>query len=361
MWFPVAVVVLAVVAMVCAKTVSSPHLDAGMRRLIILIVAAAALVAIAAWFFFMAGLSRRVRVIAALVLAAAAVFFATSVRRVEFSGDMEPTFDFRWTPDRMAVLEEHRTQRASEQGETPIADLSHVEIGPYDVLEYRGPHRDGIVPGPPLRRDWSGQPPKRLWRQPVGGGYASFLVVGPALVTIEQRRNKEAIVAYEADSGREIWVHEYPALFSEPLGGDGPRATPTYHDGRIYSLGATGVLACLDFATGKEIWSFNILKENGCANLDWAMSGSPLVYDGVLLVNPGAQKGTDDSRSIVAYDIADGQRRFAGGHSKAGYASPMLATLQGVEQVLVFDGGGLAGFDPHDARELWRVPLAERF
>ena len=91
------------------------------------------------------------RVIAALVLAAAAVFFATSVRRVEFSGDMEPTFDFRWTPDRMAVLEEHRTQRASEQGETPIADLSHVEIGPYDVLEYRGPHRDGIVPGPPLR------------------------------------------------------------------------------------------------------------------------------------------------------------------------------------------------------------------
>ncbi len=354
-------VLLAAVAIVCALTISSPRLDPGLRRLLIFIVSVAALTAIAAWFFFLAGLSLRVRTVGALVLVGLAMFLALSVRRVEFSGDMEPTFDFRWQPERMAVLEEHRTRQLDDGGQRAPVDLSGVQPGADDVLEYRGPRRDGEMPGPALARDWSQEPPKQLWRQPVGGGYASFLVIGPALVTIEQRRDKEAIVAYEAASGREIWVHDYPALFSETLGGDGPRATPTYHDGKIYSLGATGVLACLDFATGKKIWSFNILAENGCGNLDWGMSGSPLVHDGAVLVNPGAQKGTADSRSLVAYGIDDGTRHFGGGHSKAGYSSPMLATLGGVEQVLLFDGGGLAGFDPHDGRELWRVAWPSDF
>ncbi len=70
------------------------------------------------------------------------------------------------------------------------------------------------------------------------------------------------------------------------------------------------MLTALDFATGKKLWSLNILKQNECGNLDWAMAGSPLVYDDVVLVNPGNQKGTGASRSIVAYDLADGGSRW---------------------------------------------------
>jgi outer membrane protein assembly factor BamB len=223
-------------------------------------------------------------------------------------------------------------------------------------LQYWGNQRDGVVPGEKLARDWSQDPPRLVWRQPVGGGYASFVVVGPTVVTIEQRRDKEAVVAYDADTGRERWMYDYPALFSETLGGDGPRATPTFHQGKLYALGATGVLACLDFAGGKPLWSRNILTDNQCGNLDWGMSGSPLVYDDVVLVNPGNQKGTEASRSIVAYNLADGKRRWGGGKAKAGYASPIIVTLGGLRQLLVFDAVGLAGHDAADVRELWRVP-----
>jgi outer membrane protein assembly factor BamB len=195
-----------------------------------------------------------------------------------------------------------------------------------------------------------------VWRQPVGGGYASFVVVGPLVITIEQRRENEAIVAYDFDTGRERWIHQYPALFSEKLGGDGPRATPTVHEGKLYSLGATGELVCLDLATGRKIWSLNILEKNGSSNLAWGMSGSPLVYDDLVLVNPGNQKGTADSRSIAAFELAEGKPLWSSGTTQAGYASPMLATLCGLRQIIIFDAAGLAGYDAQGGRELWRVP-----
>ncbi|REK08214.1 MAG: hypothetical protein DWQ37_20420 [Planctomycetota bacterium] len=357
-WFPIAALFLSLLAIIAVQYYDT---DTGGRRLLSFIASMVGLLAVVVWFFFMAGIPGRVRLAVAGLVAVGIVAFVASVRRVEFSGDMEPTFDFRWTADRTALLEEHRARQDKQAETVKTANLTSLEIGPYDVLQYRGPERDGVSQGPKLARDWSKNAPQVLWRQPVGGGYASFVVVGPALVTIEQRRDEEAIVAYDAETGRELWVYKYPARFSEPLGGVGPRATPEFHADRIYALGATGVLSCLDMADGKRQWSFNILNENECENLDWGMSGSPLVYDDVVLVNPGNQKGDKASRSIVAYDLADGKRRFAGGESKAGYASPMLVTLDGQQQLLIFDGVGLAGFDPEDASQLWRFPWKSEF
>jgi outer membrane protein assembly factor BamB len=356
-WIPITALALAAAGIVGVQVVLLDRLDRGGRLSINFLLTVGACVAVAGWFFFSAGASRQLRAMVALVLGVVAVSLVLAVRRVEFSGDMVPTFDFRWTTDRYDALEAHRAKHRAAGAAPPI----QVEIAADDVLEYRGPKRDGIVPGPKLARDWTDQPPRLVWRQPVGGGYASFVAVGPAIATIEQRRGKEAVVAYDADTGGELWVYEYPALFSETAGGDGPRATPTFHDGRLYSLGATGELACLDFADGKRIWSANILKENECGNLDWGMSGSPLIYDGVVLANPGNQKGSAASRAIVAYDLADGRRRWGGGEAKASYASPMLATLAGARQVLIFDAGGLAGHDPDDGRQLWRFGWTSDF
>ena len=103
----------------------------------------------------------------------------------------------------------------------------------HDVFDFRGPNRDGVIDGPKLARDWKSEPPKLVWKATGGGGYASFVVAGPLAVTIEQRRDQEAVVAYDFDSGRERWKFEYPARSSETLGGDGPRATPTIHDGKV--------------------------------------------------------------------------------------------------------------------------------
>jgi outer membrane protein assembly factor BamB len=191
--------------------------------------------------------------------------------------------------------------------------------------------------------------------------YAAFVVAGPLAVTIEQRRDQEAVVAYDFDSGKERWKYQYPALFSETLGGDGPRATPTIHEDKVYSLGATGVLACLELATGRKLWEVNILKENDSHNLDWGMSGSPLVHGEVVLVNPGNQKGTAASRSLVAYDLRTGKHVWGAGHSKAGYASPVLESVAGRLQFILFDGAGLAGFDTSAHEELWRFPWWSQF
>jgi outer membrane protein assembly factor BamB len=341
--------------------------DVGIRRLFSFVILLLAAIGAAIWFFVLTKVPRNVKRIGGVALVVVVALFALSIRRVEFSGDMVPTFDFRWSADRDEVLEAHRAQQKAEQATTaaieaePSAEPGDERPPEWDVLAFRGDKRDGVVVGPRLAHDWLREPPKLVWRQPVGGGYAGFVVAGSLVVTIEQRRDQEAVVAYDFDTGQERWVHEYPALFSEPLGGDGPRATPTIHDGRVYALGATGVLTCLELASGKPLWSLNILEQNHCGNLDWAMSGSPLILDGLVLVNPGTQKGSADSRAITTFDAQSGEPRWAGGDTKAGYASPVLVTLAEVPQILIFDGVGLAGFDAADGTELWRTPWKSDF
>jgi outer membrane protein assembly factor BamB len=136
------------------------------------------------------------------------------------------------------------------------------------------------------------------------------------------------------------------------MGGKGPRATPTIADGDVYALGATGMLTCLELATGQVKWSVNILEDND--NVRWGMSGSPLVYDQVVVVNPGVQRPSTQGRALVAYDRTTGKTVWSTGDRKAGYSSPMLAKLGGRRQLVLFDGEGVAGYDPDQGTELWR-------
>jgi outer membrane protein assembly factor BamB len=365
LWFPLAAILLALVAIGAIEQFLADSLDSGTRLMLFFISAVVAAIAIVVWFFTMSGLAWSTRLLGALLLIFAVVSLPLSVRRVEFSGDMVPTFDFRWSVDRAELLEAHRALREESQAapthEGPATEPIEITAGPWDVLEYRGPRRDGVIEGPKLARDWSARPPRLVWRQPVGGGYASFVVAGPLVITIEQRREKEAVVAYDVDTGLERWLYDYPAFFHETLGGDGPRATPTIHEGKVYSLGATGVLACLELASGHPLWSVNILVQNASVNLDWAMSGAPLIYDDLVLVNPGNQKGLASSRGITTFSATSGKPMWGGGETKAGYASPMLVMLAGASQVINFDGVGLAGYDDTDGRELWRVPWTTDF
>ena len=169
--------------------------------------------------------------------------------------------------------------------------------------DFRGPHRDGLYTGPAIRTDWPAGGFDPLWSQPIGGGYASFAVAGGRAFTIEQRRDREVVAAYDVDSGVERWTHGWPAHFREMMGGPGPRATPTWHDGRVYALGATGRLACLDAATGEVVWARNILADGAAPNLPWAMSGAPLVVDDLVIVQPGGRDGW----SVAAYHRLTGE------------------------------------------------------
>ncbi|MGD9648085.1 MAG: PQQ-binding-like beta-propeller repeat protein [Pirellulales bacterium] len=357
-WFPWIVLAVVALAIVVLLFIPVENFDRGMRNSAVGIVAALGGLILVLWLLLASGLAGLTRLLIGASLAAVGVALIVSIESVEFSGDMHPTILWRLGKSRSAALEAHRQQHASEVVSFSSAAL---EVGPGDSPEYRGIHRDGVVPEPPvLARDWQAKPPKLLWKQPVGGGYAGFVVVGPLLATIEQRRDKEAVVAYDARTGEERWLVEYPALFQETLGGDGPRATPTFAAGRLYALGATGALLCLNAADGREIWRQDILQTNHAANLQWGMCGSPLVYDNWVVVNPGEQHAggsaaAGDSHALLAFDRETGELAWAGGHGQASYSSPMLVEIDGTRQLIVFDAPGLAGHDPADGRELWRV------
>lgn len=219
--------------------------------------------------------------------------------------------------------------------------------------DFRGPARDGEYREMPVRTDWPADGLTPLWKQPVGGGYASFVTAGGRAFTIEQRGREEVAAAYDVVSGRELWVNAWAGEFRESMGGDGPRATPTWADGVVYALGATGEFRALEESSGDVLWRTNILTDSGARNLDWGMSAAPLIVEDAVVVLPGGPAG----QSVVAYDRRSGARLWSALDDQQAYAAPMLVTLGGVRQLLVVSAVRLMGLEPTGGTLLWDYPF----
>ena len=264
--------------------------------------------------------------------------------QVEWAGSgLRPIFSFGDPATHYAALDANRA--ALPAPDRPAASAARW-------TDFRGPHRDGRYTETAIRTDWPGPGLERLWSHPVGGGYASFVVADGLAFTIEQRRDEEVVAAYDLDTGAEHWTHAWAARFEEAMGGPGPRATPTWHDGRVYALGATGRLVCLEAATGEPVWERNILADSNAANLPWAMSGAPLVAGDLVVVLPGGDGGW----SVAAYDRRSGDVVWHVLDDTQAYASPMLVTLGGVRQVVVVTAARAVGLRPADGALLWEHP-----
>jgi outer membrane protein assembly factor BamB len=307
-----------------------------------------------------------------LIVAAVAIFaelYFIQGMRVEFTGNMEYK-RIVWGSElkqRDAAIEASRKQQqsttpiAAPQETTPaVPAIAMMKPAPAKIVpasywtDFRGPHRDGVYSESPISTNWPAQGLPRLWRQPIGGGFASFSFGEGHAYTIEQRRDKEAITAYDPETGHEIWAFTYPASFDEPLGGPGPRATPVYHEGLVYSLGANGDFYCLDAKTGKPKWSKNILTDNGTKNIHWAMAGSPLILGNLVIVTPGGQNG----HSIAAYDKRTGAPVWHSLNDSAGYTSPIVAKLAGRDQIVWISGARAVGIATEDGKLLWDYPYS---
>jgi outer membrane protein assembly factor BamB len=223
--------------------------------------------------------------------------------------------------------------------------------------DFRGPLRDGHYRERPILTDWPAGGLKPMWKQPIGAGYASFVIADGRAFTIEQRGPQEVVAAYDIPTGREVWTNGWAAAFREMMGGDGPRATPTWADGRVYALGAQGEFRSIDARTGQTVWRTNILEDAGAKNLQWGMSAAPLVVGNTVVVLPGGPNG----QSVVAYDRQSGKRAWSALGDQQAYSSPVLTTLAGVPQILVFSASRMMGLSPDSGRVLWEHPWKTQF
>ncbi|MBL8290534.1 MAG: PQQ-binding-like beta-propeller repeat protein [Bryobacterales bacterium] len=292
---------------------------------------------------------------AAVILVACG--FWVLLRTDGITGDFHSQFHWRWTKTaeqqlvaKTATVPEKTTDKPepplvrAEPAPAPVAPPT-VEIRP-QWPGFRGPARDNTIRGVRISADWTASPPEKLWRHPVGPGWSSFAVQGDRFYTQEQRGDDEIVACYRVGSGELVWTHRDAARFWESNGGAGPRATPTLHNGRVYTFGATGILNSLDARNGKVVWSRNAAADTEKKVPSWGFAGSPLVVGDAVIVAAAGR--------LAAYDLALGKVRWLGPAGGAGYSSPHLATIGGQTQVLLVNGAGIVAVAPADGTLLWK-------
>jgi outer membrane protein assembly factor BamB len=262
-------------------------------------------------------------------------------------GSFSPELTWRWSEK---AEETYMTELAGNRmGSDENTALVTAVVDPGDWPGFRGPNRDGRLKGVKIETDWARHPPKELWRHRIGPGWSSFAVIGQRVYTQEQRDKVEAVVCYDAATGKEIWSYENETRFNEDISGAGPRATPTFHDGKIYALEAKGQLLCLDATTGKKLWGKEVTSDGEAEVPTWAFSSSPLVHEGIVSVFAGGPSG----KAVLGYDADSGDLKWFAGKGKMSYCSPQASKLNGVDQVLIATDEGVQAFEPKSGEVLW--------
>ena len=232
-----------------------------------------------------------------------------------------------------------------------------------DFPRFLGPEGTNYLPsagGAALKKDWNTAPPKLLWKQTSGQGWSGFAAVNGYAVTLEQHGGEEWVTCYDVRTGRLVWKRATPGRHEAPMGGVGPRSTPTIHQGRVYTIGGLGRLQCLSGKDGTLLWEDDLLARCGTNAEDekdvvmWGRAGSPLVVAdlGLLVVPGGGPAGA--ATSLVAYDLASGNVRWRGGKSQISYTTPVEATLADQRQIISVNENDVTGHDIESGAVLWK-------
>ncbi len=229
--------------------------------------------------------------------------------------------------------------------------LAIVVLLSEDWPGHRGANRDGVYKSA-IRTEWKTGGLEQFWKIGVGDGYAGVSVADGKVFTIEQRKKQEAAVAYSLDTGKELWSSAWDGAFGSFLGGNGPRSTPTYDEGRVYVQGAEGELRCLDASSGRLIWRKNLLQENSGKSAPYGVAISPLIVKDRLITHAGGKGG----KSVVAYNKTTGAKLWSVLDDSSAYASPMYVELAGVPQILTYTGDRVLGLKLEDGALLWEHP-----
>lgn len=348
----IAAPLLIVGALILTKRVVHPSIAGGaMGNLLYVLAIPVFGLALVAW----AVLTRRFTTAARRVALLATILLGCSVFMVIRTGGLTAEFDndFHW---RWSKTPEQRLLAQASEEAAALANTPAPTTAETGWSGFRGPQRDSVVHGVKIKTDWTAAPPVELWRRPVGPAWSSFAVYNGRLYTQEQRGEEEIVACHDLSTGKPVWKHSDRARFYESNAGPGPRATPALSNGRVYTQGATGIVNVLDAATGAVIWTRNAVNDTGAKIPGWGIAGSPLVVNDLVIVAA--------SGNLIAYDLASGNPRWQGPTGGAGYSSPQLVTINGVQQVVLLNSNGAISVSLADGKLLWEhkwegVPIVQ--
>ena len=235
------------------------------------------------------------------------------------------------------------TKRSTVGGLACLLSLSVAAQA--DWPSFRGPRHDGISDERGFRTAWT-EPIPMVWDKDLGAGFSSFACVGDRVFTAGTREGQQVVFCLRADTGETVWERPLEEAYAEPAGGDGPRATPTVDEGRVYMLGARGRLACLDAVTGDIVWqqSFQHMPQ-------WGYSGSVLIEGNLAITSAGKSQG-----ALVAFHKLTGEPAWKAGDDAAGYATPYPFTFDGTRYVVGFTGTSAVIVEAASGQLVWRLP-----
>jgi len=235
--------------------------------------------------------------------------------------------------------------------------LCTLSVWASDWPQFLGPTRNGVYPGNDLAETWPKDGPPTLWQRSIGQGFSGPAVASHKLVLFHRIADKEIVECLDAKTGKPLWKFDYPTAYVDDFGFDeGPRATPSIANGRVYTYGAEGKLHCLDFATGKKIWNVDAMGEFSAPKGFFGIACSPLVEGDKVLLNIGGDNGA----GIVAFDAVTGKVLWKTSNDRASYSSPVASTVDGQRYAFFFTRKGLVAVNPADGRIQFDFPWGPR-
>jgi outer membrane protein assembly factor BamB len=231
---------------------------------------------------------------------------------------------------------------------------------------WRGLRQDGASREAGLLTEWPKDGPRQLWKIPLSGGFSSVVVADGRLFAVTKEKNEEVVLCLDAATGKELWSYRYDCDYAvhrsftgggAPKARTGPRATPVVDGDRVFTLGATGTLLCLNVHDGKPVWRQDLLKLASTKCPTQGYCGSPVVVGDQLYLSLGGQKGN----CIAALNKMDGHVIWQALDDPLGHASPVWVQSGSLPQMIFFTGAGAVGVDPQDGKLLWRYPWKTSF
>lgn len=356
------------IALIIAAQWTAPWTDHQIANIVTAILLLIALIAsLFRWFKYSAG-NRILRYTPLVLMLIGTVLAAGQYEWIGFSGEMVPQFRKRIA--RRSQNTANETPRSPRQEPQTAWKLTSQGFS-----GFLGPHRTGRIAARTFSTDWTVSPTK-LWSKNIGGGLAGIALVSIAsdavesdwsklrAITIEQHDQEEWVTCYNAATGDLLWHHNETGRHFHVLGDLGPRSTPTIdEEGRVFAMGATGHLWCLDGATGNEIWSADLLDIAGIdqsvseEGVRWGRAASPLLVDDLVIVPLGGTAGQGKGiQSLIAFQADNGKIRWTAGTNQMSYASPVLATIAGVRQIIHVEQDFVTAYSVEDGQILWTHP-----